>query len=74
MTQSIQLQHIGKVEAIQAGDLKAGMQMMWNFGHTSTVVAIEKETAKSIWITEKINQSDFTITRRFTKTRLVAAH
>ena len=52
-TASIQLQHIGRVEATPAGNLKAGMRLMWNFGQMSDVVSIDRETAKPIWITEK---------------------
>jgi len=73
MTQSIQLQHIGRVNAIPAGQLKKGMQMMWNFGETSTVKEITKETAKSVWVTEIADKSGREYNRRFSKTRLVAA-
>ena len=72
MSNTIQLQHIGRVKAIPAGQLKKGMQMMWNFGETSTVQAITKETTKSIWVTE-ISKSGREYNRRFAKTRLVAA-
>jgi len=48
MNASIQLQHIGRVEATPAGNLKQGMRLMWNFGEMSDVVSIDRETAKSI--------------------------
>lgn len=72
-TASIQLQHIGRVEATPAGNLKAGMRLMWNFGQMSDVVSIDRETAKSIWITEKCDRTGNLFSRRFAKTRLVAA-
>ena len=73
MNASIQLQHIGRVEATPVGNLKAGMRLMWNFGEMSDVVSIDRETAKSIWITEKCDRSGKLFSRRFAKTRLVAA-
>ena len=72
-TASIQLQHIGRVAAIPAGNLKVGMRLMWNFGSMSDVVSIDRETAKSIWITEKSDRTGNLFSRRFAKTRLVAA-
>jgi len=72
-TASIQLQHIGRVEATPAGNLKQGMRLMWNFGEMSDVVSIDRETAKSIWITEKSDRTGNLFSRRFAKTRLVAA-
>jgi hypothetical protein len=73
MTASIQLQHIGRVQATPAGNLKEGMRLMWNFGEMSDVVSIDRETAKSIWITEKCDRTGKLFSRRFAKTRLVAA-
>ena len=72
-TASIQLQHIGRVPAIPAGNLKEGMRLMWNFGSMSDVVSIDRETAKTIWITEKSDRTGNLFSRRFAKTRLVAA-
>lgn len=68
----IQLQSIGKVKAKQAGELKTGDKMIWNFGEKSTVLSIEKETAKSIWIKEISDKSGNIYERRFLKTRLIA--
>jgi len=73
MNNTIQLQHIGRVNAIPAGQVKEGMQLVWNFGHTSTVKAITKETLKSVWITEVSTETGREYNRRFLKTRLVAA-
>ena len=49
------------------------MRLMWNFGEMSDVVSIDRETAKSIWITEKSDRTGNLFSRRFAKTRLVAA-
>jgi len=70
MKNSIQLQSIGRVNATPAGDIKIGTTLLWNFGATSEVIAIEKETAKSIWIT-CVSERGNTYTRRFLKTRLI---
>ncbi len=50
-----------------------GGDLMWNFGQMSDVVSIDRETAKSIWITEKCDRTGNLFSRRFAKTRLVAA-
>ena len=70
MTNSIQLQAIGKVNALAAGNVKIGTTLLWNFGSTSKVVAIPRQTNKSIWITE-VSEKGNTYTRRFLKTRLI---
>lgn len=73
MNQTIQLQSIGRVKAIPAGQLKEGMKMVWNFGYTSIVKEITKETSKSIWVSTIDSKSGKEYNRRFLKTRLVAA-
>lgn len=74
---TIQLQSIGKVEAKKASDFKVGEKMKWNFGYTSEVLEIVKETKTQIVV--KLNSidplgrvSDFIGERRLKKERLVA--
>lgn len=69
MNSTIQLQGIGKVKGTPASDIKVGNTLKWNFGTTSIVTKIIKETPKSIWIEENIN--DKLYQRQFLKTRLV---
>lgn len=69
--QTIHLQGIGEKEAIAAQELKVGDTLMWNFGYTSTIIEILKETAKSITIKTK-NKDNYIGTRRLFKTTLVA--
>lgn len=64
---TLHLQSIGKVPAIEAGELKAGMTTVWNWGETSVITEKIKETAKMI--TFKFESG---YERRFLKTRLVA--
>jgi hypothetical protein len=47
------LQGIGNVNSKAAGDFKAGETMLWNYGLEELVVAVEKETAKTITFTIK---------------------
>lgn len=51
VTGTIKLQAIGETSAIPAGDLKPGDVTIWNFGGQNTVVRIDRETAKTVWIT-----------------------
>lgn len=61
------LQGIGKHPAIEAKDLQIGMTMVWNFGYTSVVKAIEfSKTGKTLTVTSDKG------TRKITATRLVA--
>jgi len=62
----IRLVGIGFVRAKPAGDLKIGDVVRWNYGATSKVVAIERETAKSIKF-----RFDKGYLRMMRKTRLV---
>lgn len=68
---TIQLQAIGHVPAKPASELKVGDVMIWNFGYTSTVKEIVRQTAKSLWIKEVSDESGKTYERRFLKSRLV---
>lgn len=69
--QTIHLQGIGEKEAVAAQKLKVGDILMWNFGYTSTIIEILKETAKSITIKTK-SKDNYIGTRRLMKTTLVA--
>lgn len=70
MTNSIQLQSVGLVNGTPAGEIKVGTTLLWNFGATSVVKSISKETNKSIWfITETENGNIYN--RRFLKTRVI---
>tara|TARA_R100000655_G_scaffold31221_2_gene62691 strand:- start:590 stop:811 length:222 start_codon:yes stop_codon:yes gene_type:complete len=70
MTNTIQLQEIGLVKGTPAGQIKVGTTLLWNFGHTSKVKAITKETQKSIWFITETKEGN-TYTRRFLKTRVI---
>ena len=67
----IHLQGYGKQHAKPAGDIKVGDVIMWNFGETSEVLGIERETEKQIIVSLK-NERGFVGIRRMTKNRLVA--
>ena len=67
---TIQLQSVGLVSGTPAGEIKVGTTLLWNFGSTSIVKFITKETNKSIWfLTETENGN--TYNRRFLKTRII---
>ena len=68
--EKIQLIGYGWVDAHQAKDIKQGDTLMWNYGVTSVVESIEKETPKQIVIKERY-QSGKSYTRRMGKERLV---
>lgn len=70
--QTIQLQSIGHVPAIPAGQLKIGQVTVWNFGSTETIVSKIKETAKTIVFQIRDDKSGNLHQRRLNKTRLVA--
>ena len=66
MTNTIQLQGIGKTNATQVQNLNVGDTVVWNFGHTSQVTGFIKETK-----TQLIVELDGNHTRRLAKTRLI---
>ena len=70
---AMRLQSIGLVLGTPAGELKEGDTLMWNFGETSTVSKITKQTDKTIWIEELYETGDkeALYSRRLKKTRLV---
>ena len=74
---TIQIQSVGKVNAKPAAEFSVGEKMLWNFGYSSEILEIVKETPTQIVF--KINSisptgkvEDFTGERRLKKTRLVA--
>ena len=71
MTNSIQLQAIGLVNGTPAGKIKVGATLLWNFGSTSIVKEITKETEKSVWFLTQNEHGNF-YNRRFLKTRVIA--
>ena len=71
MTNSIQLQAIGLVNGTPAGEIKVGTTLLWNFGSTSIVKEITKETQKSVWFLTQ-NENGNIYNRRFLKTRVIA--
>ena len=68
---TIQLQSIGKRKATEAKNIKVGDTLIWNFGYTSKVVEIVKETAHTIVIKSLCGDGN-TYERRLGKERLVA--
>ena len=64
------LQGIGSVNAKPAGEIKLNDKLMWNYGATSIVIAIVKETKSQIVIEEQYESG--TYQRRLGKNRLVA--
>lgn len=71
MSKTIQLQSIGRVNAVPAIDLKVGDTTIWNFGYTETIAKVAKETAKTITFEISCNTTGKTLQRRLNKTRLV---
>lgn len=69
---TIQLQSIGRVNASLAQDITPGTVLMWNFGETSTILEIVKQTAKTITVKERSDRSGNIYERRFNKTRKLA--
>lgn len=73
---TIRLQEIGIVEGIKAKNIRIGDELVWNFGGTSKVIAIEfSKTGKTLIITtEYVNYSGEveTFERRLNAERIVA--
>tara|TARA_R110002072_G_scaffold222823_1_gene379960 strand:- start:56 stop:277 length:222 start_codon:yes stop_codon:yes gene_type:complete len=70
MKHTIQLQSVGLVNGTPAGEIKVGTTLLWNFGGTSVVKSIIKETNKSIWFITQTKDGN-TYNRRFLKTRVI---
>ena len=68
---TIRLQGIGVVEGIKAKNIKIGDELVWNFGGTSKVVAIEfSKTGKTLTITTEVDGVEYQ--RRLNAERIVA--
>ena len=46
----ISLQGIGKQPGVKGSDLKAGDTVLWNYGYTSKISSIVKQTAKTVTV------------------------
>ena len=68
--EKIQLIGYGWVDANKAKNIKPGDTLIWNYGVTSVVESIEKETPKQIVIKERY-KSGKVYSRRMGKERLV---
>lgn len=69
---TIQLQSIGRRNATEAKNIKVGDTLIWNFGYTTKVLEIVKETACTIVIRTLNEFNGNTYERRLGKERLVA--
>lgn len=67
---TLQLQSVGHVLGTPAGEIKAGDVLMWNFGMTSEVTEVVRETPKMIVINVKCSSGKI-YERKMIKTRLV---
>ena len=66
------LQGVGAAFGKPAADLQPGDVIVWNFGHTSTVAAIVRETASTITVEIAATEHHAVTRRTFKKTRIVA--
>lgn len=66
----MRLQSIGIVQGTPAGEIKKGDTLCWNFGETSIVVDILRQTEKTIFVKTKTKNGNL-YERKFLKTRLV---
>lgn len=71
MNTTVQLQGIGRFQAKKGSEIRVGDTLVWNYGGTSIVQEIVKETAAFITIIERYD-GDKTYERRIGKNRLVA--
>jgi hypothetical protein len=71
MNNSIQLQGIGRFQAKTGAEIRVGDTLVWNYGGTSVVEAIVRETASFVVILERYD-GDKTYQRKIGKNRLVA--
>ena len=69
---SIHLQSVGECSAKPASEFTPGEKMMWNFGYTSTVVAVEDTSRCFLTFILKGDESGLLSSRRMKKSRLVA--
>lgn len=70
---TIHLHGIGKMPARPARELRVGDRLMWNYGHTYTVVAIRPSpSGKTLELEERNDRDGKVYTRRLGASRLVA--
>lgn len=63
----------GWIKAKPAGELKPGDVIMWNYGYTSTVLAVApSKTGKTVTVETADDKSGNHYTRKMTASRLVA--
>ena len=67
MTNTVQIQSVGKVAGKPAGELQVGDTTVWNYGYTHKVARIVRETKAQITI-----EFEGGWQKRMGKTRLVA--
>lgn len=68
---AMRLISMGLVLGTPAGEIKPGDMLMWNYGYTSQVNSIVRETAKTLTISETDTKSQKIYERKFSKSRLV---
>lgn len=68
---AMRLIQVGLVVGTPANEIKAGDLLMWNYGHTSQVNSIIKETAKTLIISVTETKSQKIFERKLHKSRLV---
>lgn len=71
MSNTIQLQSIGHIAAIEAGNLIPGDVTVWNFGAKETIISKDRETKAFVFLTIKSERSGDLYERKLKKTRLV---
>lgn len=67
----LHLQGVGKVNAKKAVDFKVGDKMVWNFGSTSTITGVAKETKAFITYIMTDSKMPEPYERKLKKDRLV---
>ena len=68
---AMRLIEMGLVLGTPASEIKAGDLLMWNYGYTSQVNSIIKETAKTLTISVTETKSQKIFERKLYKNRLV---
>ena len=68
---TIHLQFIGKLQAKPAKEIKLNDAIIYNYGETSKVLSIIRETNKSIWF-QLLSDRGKTYTKQYNKNTLLA--
>lgn len=72
MNNIVRLQNFGWYEGKPAGNIKVGDKVWWNFGGSSIVTGIIRQTDKTIWVAMKsTGKEGVENIRKFLKTRLL---